>query len=493
MVLLIGIKNVYGQSNKIQILNADVFSIESRGINKVKKLVGNVKLKQDQTILSCDSAYLFDETNYVEAYKNVHINHNDSVSFYGDILKYDGNNKVARLEKNVRMVDATSTLTTNELVFDLKNNIASYYNEGLLVSGTNVLTSKYGYYYTSTKELFFKKNVKLVSPDFILISDTLKYQSNTKVATFFSNTTIASQTDSIYCQAGNYHTEKNTGVLLKRAKIRSEENTLIADTIYYDRKNKYAKALSNIVVIDTINKTILIGNLAEIFGKQGQSYITKQPLAINSMNNDTMMIWADTIYTYRKVNKQTSDLLKAYRNVKIYKADMQAVCDSLVYVKGDSLMTLYHNPVLWSDENQITGDTILFYINNNKLDSMNIRNNGFVISKETSKHYNQVKGKNMTANFKNNKIEFIQVFGNGQSIYYAKEDSAYIGVNVINCSEMIFQFNVGKIKTAKFITQPDATFYPINELKPEELKIKGFVWHQKNRPQKYLLKTLKMF
>lgn len=493
IALLSTVQNVFGQGNRIEILNANTFELETRGKNKVKKLIGAVKLKQDQTILNCDSAYLFDETNFVEAYHNVNINHNDSVNFYGDVLKYDGNKKIARLEKNVSMVDATSTLKTNELEFDLANNKASYFSGGTLNSGQNELKSQFGYYYTSTKELFFKKGVQLNSPDFFLTSDTLKYQSNTRVATFYSNTKIVSEEDTIYCQSGSYHTEKQTGVFYKRAKIRSAENTLIADTIIYDRKIKYAKALGSLVIVDTINKTVILGDKAEMFGKEGRSYITSNPLVVSIVDNDSMMIWADTIFTFQKRQKQNKDILKAYRNVKIYKSDMQVVCDSLVYIKSDSLMTLYHKPVLWSEGNQVTGDTILFYLNNRKLDSMDIKNNSFVISKETSRHFNQVKGKNMTALFLNGKISLIKVYGNGQSIYYAKEDSAYIGVNVIDCSEMVFSFETGKIKNAKFITQPDATFYPIDELTPEELRLKGFVWLNKGRPTKQNLKSRKLY
>jgi hypothetical protein len=172
---------------------------------------------------------------------------------------------------------------------------------------------------------------------------------------------------------------------------------------------------------------------------------------------------------------------------------MQVICDSLVYLKSDSLMTLYHKPVLWNDMNQVTGDTIVFYLNNRKLDSMDIKNNAFVISQETSRHYNQVKGRNMKAYFKAGKISYIQVYGNGQSIYYAKEDSAYIGVNVIDCSEMAFSFELGKMNTAKFITQPDATFYPIADMSPEELRLKGFVWRKKAKPTKQNIKTQKLY
>lgn len=481
-----------GIGDRIQIVNANTFELVTKGKSKVKKLIGQVQLKQDQTVLYCDSAYVFDETNYVEAYNNVRINHNDSVNFYGDILKYNGQKRTARLEKNVRMIDNDAVLTSNELDFDFNQNKASYFTGGKLVSGQSTLTSQTGHYYTNTKELYFKKDVKLKGEEFDMICDTLKYQTNTKIATFYGNTVITSATDTVYCKAGTYHTEKQNGILLKRAKIRSAENTLIADTILYDRKKKYSKALGHIVIVDTVNKTLVLGNVAELFGLKRNSYVTKDALALSMVDNDTLMIWADTIYTYQKSAENSRDILKAFYKVRIFKKDLQAVCDSLVYIKQDSAMTLYKQPVLWSDANQVSGDTLVFYLNNRKLDSVHVKNNSFMASKLNAQHYNQIKGKNMNAYFKNSKIDYIHVFGNGQSIYYAKEDSAYIGVNVIDCSEMKFMFEAGKIKSAQFVTQPDATFYPLNEMKPEELRLKGFKWLQKIKPKKRSLGNIKM-
>jgi lipopolysaccharide export system protein LptA len=490
-VLLLSV-NGYAQGRKVQIINANTLELVTRGDEKIRKLIGEVQLKQDNTTLYCDSAYLFDKTNYVEAYKNVRINHNDSVNFYGDILKYDGQKKLARLEQNVSMVDQSSTLTCNELDFDLNQNKASYYTHGRLVSGQNTLTSIIGHYYTSRKELYFKKNVVLLSPDFNMTCDTLKYNTITKVATFYGNTVIASASDTVYCKAGTYNTETQKGILKDRAKIRSEENTLIADTIIYDRKNKYSKALGNIVISDTINKTIVLGHIAELFGLSKRCYVTKDAVALGLVDQDTLTISADTIFTFQKGAENTKDVLKAYRKAKIYKSDLQAICDSLVYIRQDSAITLYHNPVLWSDVNQITGDTIIFYMNNRKLDSMDICNNSFVISREASAYYNQIKGRNMKAYFKDSKVDYIYVYGNGQSIYYAREDSAYLGVNVIDCSEMKFHFTAGKINAAQFITLPEATFYPLNELKPEELRLKGFKWMNKQRPARRKGLSIKM-
>lgn len=480
-----------GQSNKIQILNANTFELAQRGQTKVKKLIGAVSLRQDNTVLNCDSAYLFDESDYVEAYNHVHIIHNDSVNFYGDILKYDGQKRIAKLEKNVRMQDPEMQLNCNELEFDFTNNKASYFTGGKITSGATVLTSKNGYYFTKTEELFFRKNVQLVNPEFTLVTDTLKYQTNTKLAVFFSNTTIVSPTDSIVCNAGTYHTHNQNGWLRNNVSVMSEEYTLLADTVFYDRKTKYARALGNIVLIDTVNHTEVYGGIAELYGLKKYSYVTRTPIVTSIVDNDTLMITADSIFTYQATPMQPKDYVKAFSKVKIYKKDLQAICDSLVYLKSDSVMQLYKNPILWSELNQISGDTMQFFVNNRQLDSMHVLGNSFVIAQETAKHFNQIKGRALFAQFSQQKIKSITVKGNGQSIYYAKEDSAYIGVNVIDCSEMVFTFKNGKVSGAQFITKPDATFYAMNEMKPEVLKLKGFKWLLSKRPKKIIIKKAK--
>jgi len=491
LFLVLLCNHAFAQGNKIQIINANSLEIDNRLGQKVKKMIGAVQLKQDNTLLYCDSAYLFDETNYVEAYHNVRINHNDSVNFYGDILKYDGATKIARLERNVSMVDPNTRLTCDALEFNLQQGRAYYSNGGRIISGDNLLTSKSGYYFTASKEMFFKNNVRLTGKEFNISCDTLRYQTRTKTAIFQGKTIIVSSTDTVYTKSGTYHTEKQNGVLTQRAMVRSEENTLIADTIYYDRPKKYTRALGNVVIIDTVNKTTIFGGIAELKGKEKISYVTKNPIILSLVDKDTMQIAADTIYSIQVGLNKKQDQLHAYKHVKIFKSDLQAVADSLVYIKQDSCMSLYKQPVMWSENNQITGDTILFYMNNQKLDSMQINSNAFVISSETPKHFNQIKGRNMKAYFVNGKIDYISVFGNGQSIYYAKDDSLYIGVNVIDCSEMTFKFSIGKMQKASFITKPEATFYPLDELKPEQLRLKGFRWDVKRKPKTMKINQIK--
>jgi lipopolysaccharide export system protein LptA len=479
--------------SKIQVLGARSFEFDQAASGKVRKLIGDVRLKQDNTLLFCDSAYQYEETNYVEAFGRVHINTNDSVHIYGDVLKYDGNQRKARVERNVRMNDNSMQLTTSDIDYDMAANTAYYSNGGRIVNGNSVLTSKYGYYNTREKVFFFKKDVVLTNPDYVIKSDSLKQLTTINTTYFLGPTTITNKQDVIYCEYGWYNNVKDIAMFSKKAKLTSKDKVLVADSIYYERKEDYGKAYRNIKLTDYINQMEINGDFGELFGKRRQSYITQKAYAKKMLQNDSMYLFADTIFSYQRdtITGQTQ-MVKAYRGAQILKWDMQAVCDSLVYRYVDSTITLYHLPVLWSGQNQITSDTIRMFLNNNKIDSFYLLSNAFMISKETSKHFNQVKGRYMKGLLEASKFKYLRVYGNGQSIFYAKEekDSSYIGVNVIDCSEMEFFFAANKIQRSNFITQPDATFYPIQQLKPEELKLKGFRWMNSRRPS---LKTVRQY
>jgi hypothetical protein len=107
-----------------------------------------------------------------------------------------------------------------------------------------------------------------------------------------------------------------------------------------------------------------------------------------------------------------------------------------------------------------------------------------VISKEAEDKYNQISGKNMVSYFEDNTLDRVKVMGNGLSIYYAAEDSVnYMGVNKIECSEMLISMDSGKVKEIMFYTKPKGTFYPIDKFPSNEKKLRGFIIHDGIRPK----------
>ncbi len=116
---------------------------------------------------------------------------------------------------------------------------------------------------------------------------------------------------------------------------------------------------------------------------------------------------------------------------------------------------------------------------------MDLKQNAFIASQEDSIKYNQIKGRDMRGLFQANKLYRVDVNGNGQSIYYAREDSvSFTGMNLITCSDMVIMLtDSNKVKTITFLTEPDGTFYPPNEFAQAQTRLKGFRWLVKRRPQ----------
>lgn len=479
--------HLIAQSNdKIQLLNANSLEYDLQSTGKVKRLLGDVRFKQGNTLMFCDSAYQFDEANRIEAYGNVHINHQDSIHMYGGQLNYEGETKSARLTKQVKLVDRDMILTSEQLDYDMKKNMGYYTTGGKIISGSNTLTSRYGYYHSATKETFFKGGVVLVHPEYTITTDTLRYKTITRVAFFHGPTHIKGEQDNLFCRWGQYNTDKQIALFGQGAILISGSNTLYADSLYYERKSEFGKAFRNIELLDTANKVVVYGDYGELNGKKKQSLVTINAVAKQMMEDDSLFLFADTIFSYEH-HKNKGRMVHAYRRVRIYKSDMQAKCDSLLYNRSDSSITLLYSPILWSGPNQVTADTIMLLLKNNKPDSFVAKTSAFIVSRESAKMFNQVKGRELFGSFDDGKINYMQISGNAQSIYYAKEDSDYIGVNVIDCSEMEFYFEQNHMRHANFINKPDATLYPLQNRKPEELRLKGFSWQNRLRPSQGLI------
>ena len=83
---------------------------------------------------------------------------------------------------------------------------------------------------------------------------------------------------------------------------------------------------------------------------------------------------------------------------------------------------------------------------------MILNRNSFIISSDTMNNYNQIKGRNMTSYFdENNFMKKIEVNGNGESIYFALNDSgnSIIGLNYMICSDMNISFENNEIKNVE--------------------------------------------
>ncbi|MBI3503039.1 MAG: organic solvent tolerance protein OstA [Bacteroidetes bacterium] len=477
-------------AKKIELLHANSLEFDESLGKEVKRLLGNVSFKHEDALLFCDSAYLY-PNNSMDAFSHVRIQQGDSVNIYGDMLKYNGNARMAELHKNVRYVQGNTTLTTELLYYDMKAGQANYPNGGTIVSKQNTLTSELGYFNPKKSFYSFKKNVVLINPEYKINCDTLNYNGANNTAYFLGPTHIKGTDTYVYCESGWYNTDNDLALFRKNAYIVSQGQKMQGDSIFLDKQKNLGRAMGNVSIIDTAEHIVVSGDWALHQGKLETSTVTGSAVLKEYFDNDTLFLHGDTLRSVdthplnTKNEKDTSITwrkLFAWHKVKFYKSDMQGNCDSLVYSSKDSLMRMFRHPVLWSEKNQLTAEKIEIKIVEGEIKNMYLDKLAFIISKEDSLKYNQIKGKKMTGYFKDNKLSKIHVEGNGETIYFAKDKEKLIGVNKAMCSNLMIYVKDEEVKKITFLKKPDATLFPMKEFTPEDFKLKDFVWREKERP-----------
>jgi len=481
--LAFGISFLYAQKNtKIELIKANSLEFDKSLNKEVRRLIGNVVLKHDETFMYCDSAYLYSETNRFDAFSNIHIKVSDSVDVWGDLLKYDGNSRLAELNHNCKMVDNQSTLTSDCLFYDLKNDIAYYNSGGNIDNAENNLKSKIGRYYSKEKMFFFKDKVVLTNPKYTINSDTLKYNTVTEVSYFLGPTTIVSKENTIYCENGWYDSRNDLSQFSKNAYMKNKEQVLKGDSLYYDRTNGYGKAIKNVTITDLKENLVIYGDYGEYFEKTEFTQVTEKPYLVKIFEGDSLFLHADTLNS-RLDSIGGKRILYAFKHVKFYKTDLQGISDSIVFFFSDSTINLYGTPVIWNDENQLTADFIKIIIGNNVIKELQMYASSFIVSENDSLNFDQIKGKDMVGYFDDSKLHIIDVKGNGQTVYLVKDDDgSRTGINTSESSALRIYLKENKVERIIFKSKPDATLFPIKDMPEDKKLLKGFKWLKNLRP-----------
>ncbi len=458
-----------------------------RNGERIERVIDNVVFVQNTTTIYCDSAWFYRSKNIVEAFGRVRIVEGDSVTITASRLEYDGNKKTAKLRNNVVFTKlATASLYTDFLDYDRIANEATYFNGGRLVDSINVLTSRKGYYQVNSNLASFKRNVKVTNPEYSMTADSLQYNSKSKVIFFVSETTVVNKDSSSFVyKSGQYNTITRTSDL-KEGLAQSQSFDLKGNSYDIDDFRKIYKVRGDVVMKYRDENLSIHGQAADYYRDKSIAKIYDHAyVAKVTDEGDTLFMTADTLVSIDHVDPAKKRLL-AYHNVKIFKNDLQGISDSLEYRSADSTIYFYKDPVLWTDGNQMTADSISMLIEKNTISKIFMINKAFVISTDTLQNFNQIKGREMTAEFGNGKLKRVIVDGNGESLYFAIDEktSVLTGMNKIICSNMVIRFLEGRVNNLSFYVKPEANFIPPHELTKEERELEDFNWKESLRPVK---------
>ncbi|HHB79948.1 MAG TPA: hypothetical protein ENK85_12010 [Saprospiraceae bacterium] len=447
---------------------------------------------------------------------------------YSKIGHYYVQENTIYFKDSVTIDNPSLHLQTDTLAFNTKTRRATFLAPTLIEQGESLIYCEAGYYDLMTKDAEFRKNAEYKKKEQQAWADTMHYDGALKEITLTGNAHMQegakkAEADKIIYQDKSDKTilqghatfqdslQTVTGELLEydaatksfrsqgRAFVSDPPNLLEADILDYDKDTGFGKALGNVIWRDTSQQLTVFCDTAD-YRKEDEFLLARgdRPLLINVLDGDSLFMRCDTIMVQREIKTDTINpdslsemdiktdtirTLSAFHHVRMYKSDMQAVCDSLSYTSVDSSFRFFNDPIIWADTTQFTADTIRMEMVNEQLHQIDLLKNAFLINSEDLVLFNQIVGKVIHAYFVENEIHRVKVEGNAKSVYYAlDEGKGYIGINKVEASSMLIFFGHNQVERIRYYSAPKGEMQPIQSVNPKDYQLKGFKWEQNRRP-----------
>ena len=411
---------------------------------------------------------------------------------------YYGETRDIYFKKKVVMVDPEFKVTTDTLLYNTFTEIARFTVPTTIVDKQRTIKTSEGFYDMKNKKAVFGKRPFIDDKDYTLTGDDMAIDDTSGFGDALGNVVYKSKdtANPIIIIANRLQSNRKSSALLATQKpvmiIKQGKDSIYiaADTLYSAkltdlRKSRFVPFISE--VADTTQAADSTGlPPGADSSKQAVADTNKIfPLASKKLTDSLKMVKGGTKKTIKPAAADSSNnrFVEAYFNVKIFSDSLQAVGDSLFYSFEDSAFRLFKNPVVWAQQNQITGDTIYLFLSNRKPKRLYVFENALAINKVDA-FYNQVKGNTINGYFINGNIDHIRLRGSAENIYYAAdEDGKYIGVNRSTADIIDMYFLNRKPKKIVFRNNLQGTTSPMRQVNHNELRLRGFKWLEDKRPK----------
>lgn len=425
----------------------------------------------------CDQAIFYEEDDFFRAFGNVKMVQGDTITLTSKYAEYNGITQFAFASTNVVLTSPSNTLQTDTLYFNRIKQESFYRSGGTVKDSASTIVSKIGRYYMEQEKYAFRKDVVVTNTEYTINTNILDFYTESGHAYLYGPSTVTSESSKVYCEKGFYDTQKDEGHFQVNAKVDYDFRTLVGDSIFFRRENNFASATNNITITDTINNSIVKGHYAEVYKDLDSLFVTKNPIASSLQDKDSVHIASDIILV---TGKPESRIMRAFNDARIFKEGLSGKADSIWSSETHGLTKLITNPILWAEESQITGDTIHLISNSEteKIDTLKVFYDAFMIMRDTIEGYNQVKGKEMYALFdENNSIYEVNFIKNTETIYYVREeDGTLVGIDKAISSTIKILLEANEIEEVYYYTSAESQLYPEQDFPPNARRLKGFNW-----------------
>ncbi|WP_255498622.1 OstA-like protein [Dysgonomonas sp. ZJ709] len=490
----------------------------------------NVRMEQGDTIFLYGNYMYYDgNTKLVMVRENVRLeNVPQNVTLFTDSLNYDRLQNLGYYFDGGMLVDSLNELTSYWGQYEPDLKMATFIDSVILLNPNFKLYSDTLKYNTGTKIATILSPSTILSDSGTIYTSRGWYNTVTDKSMLLNQSTVVNKEGNQYLRGDSifYNKAEGYGEVFGNMFLQDTTKHFILRGHYgfYNERTNYAMATDSAFAIDYSQgdslyihaDTLKLITVSEMKLRETPIDSTLAPsvkadsIQTDSVNTD--LIKMDSIHTdmqpaFDSISPDSTALarrlpslpprvpdksdsikvdyreIKAYHGVRFYRSDMQGVCDSMQFNSKDSVLYLYRDPVLWNEQNQLSGDTIVVYMNDSTIDYIHVKRYSFSIEKKDSLNYNQLKGRSLKAFFEGKKLRRIFVEGNAESIFYPQEkDGAMIGLNWLEGSYLEIFMNDGKMEKLKVWPTPVGKMTPLEMVASDQRRLKDFYWYDYLRP-----------
>ena len=436
----------------------------------------------------------------------------DSVLATADTMIIDNEQDIFYLKGNAVYYSISDSAEANTIYFNKSTDSISLQGQAIYAGRENNASGDSIFYNKSSGDITVSGKSVIQDKGTTLKGDNVKYDKKSKSGYAVGNVIYSDTLENVKLWADTLEFNGDTKFILARSVADKQPvyaTNQDGDSLYITGKtlNSYTKvnhktsynAYDSLETIkNKVRYSVLLDSLDlykldpivfkdQIVTRLVQKGIITISIKLDSLSGESYSV-SDTNAAMKYINKfnspDTIQYLMADKNVVVYKSDMQMKADSLFFNGTDSVFTLFKNPVIWSDSTQMTADTIELQLKDKKISSLQLTKNGYILSTDDFKFYNQIKGRKIDGYFENGKMSSLKTDGNAQLVYYLKDDKdqSYMGVNTTDASSFNFIFKNGKIKEIRHFGNPQSKILPMKGTDHNAIRLEGFNALFENRP-----------
>jgi lipopolysaccharide export system protein LptA len=495
-------------------------SLEYDSDSSRAKLIGNIQLNKNKSKLFTDTLF-YDMNKKTATYKDGGIFYSGETQLSSKSGSYHTETYLAAFKDSVIVIDTDFALRSDTLTFDTEKEVIYFHAPTRLKTDSADIYTESGFYETLTGKADFIQKAQYKKGDETAIADTIRLIEEQKKYFLLGNaflsdslrlakgdvivfSEISDQLDifgsahyedyeklqDIKADSIRYNKKEGTYTTRGRSLISDPPQFLEADQVDYQETTGFGLAFGHIIWRDTsenitlYSDTLLYQKDKEYF--KAYNKWNERPLMIVLLDNDSLYLSANTLFSIRPdtTGLDSTRIFVANEDVRVFKSDLQAVCDSLSYNPTDSLISMFKNPVAWTDTSQFSADTLILTNGKSGIKEINLLGNSIIINELDSIFYNQIQGRTIDAYFIEKNLHQMTAKGNAEVVYYIKdEENAYVGVDKTSCGLMNIYFGNNEVEKIVFYVKPKTQVVPMLKADHLKMRLSGFRWNEDAKPK----------